>query len=141
MIEVEGTVTSTAEGLAWISRVGGQMCSQCDVKSGCRAMAITRLFCKREASFRVRDPIGVTVGERVHIGITEVQLLKNALIGYGVPLLLLILGAVLGLYWGQEYLSIMGGVFGLLTAMLWVKGRKMTVESLPVILRKKGGVS
>ena len=136
MLEVEGRVVGIETAFAWIIREGKQTCGNCDPKMGCKSMAISRLFCKKEPIFRVRDPLGVLVGERVSIAIEENVLLQGAMTGYGMPVLALILGAVVGLFLGKEYLSMIGGVMGFLVAMLWLRRTKVTLGNMPIILRR-----
>lgn len=137
MLEVDGKVVHVEKGFAWIIREGGQTCGHCDPKTGCKSMAISRLFCKKEQAFQVSDPLGVAVGECVSIGLEEKVLLSGALAGYGVPVFALILGAGVGLLLGAEYLSILGGGIGFIVAMLWLRRKKIALDSLPVILRRK----
>ena len=135
MVEVNGEVINIEAGFAWIRRAG-KICSKCDATTGCKSIALSRLFCLKDPTFRVRDPFGVKVGEKVYIGIEEKTLLQSALIGYGVPVLALMLGAVIGLYLGEEYLSILGGIFGFLATMLWLKRKKLPSDNIPIIVRR-----
>lgn len=136
MLEVEGKVIKIEAGFAWITREGTQTCGNCDPKIGCKSMAISRLFCKKEQAFRVRDPFDVSVGERVSIGIEEKALLQGAVAGYGVPILAMIVGAAIGRYMGEEYLSVMGSVMGFLATLLWLSKKKMTPGNIPIIVQR-----
>jgi sigma-E factor negative regulatory protein RseC len=135
MIEVNGEVTHTEAGFAWISRAG-ETCSNCDPKTGCKSIALSRLFCSKKPIFRVQDPLGVKVGEQVSIGIEEKNLLQSALVGYAMPVLVLVLGAIIGLYIGGECLSIMGGISGFFAAMIWLKRKKISPSNIPTIVRR-----
>lgn len=135
MIEVNGKVMKVEAGFAWIRREEGQMCSQCDLMTGCKSMAITQLFCNKEATFRVRDPLGVAIGEKVRVAIAEKALLAGAVAGYGIPVLSLIIGALLGIYLGEESLSILGGSVGFLGAIIWLRKKKIPAENMPTIVQ------
>jgi sigma-E factor negative regulatory protein RseC len=136
MLEVAGKVIKVEAGFAWIIREGGKTCPNCDPQMGCRALAISRLFCKNNPTFRVRDPLGVAQGDQVSIGIKEKALLMGAIAGYGVPLFTLILGAIIGLLLGKEFWSILGGALGFILAMLWLKCPACHKDKGPVILRR-----
>jgi sigma-E factor negative regulatory protein RseC len=135
MVEVNGEVTAIEVGFAWISQAR-QTCSQCDPKLGCKSIALSRLFCVKEPAFRVQDPIGVKVGEKVWVGIAGKTLLQSAWAGYGMPVSGLLAGALVGLFVGGEYCSVIGGIAGLGAAMWWLKRKKLSSKKLPIIVRR-----
>jgi sigma-E factor negative regulatory protein RseC len=73
------------------------------------------------------------VGEAVVVGIEERALLRAVLLGYLMPLLLLLAGALLGGLWGEAP-AIVGGLAGLAVAALWLRRHRSLPA--PVILRR-----
>jgi positive regulator of sigma E activity len=69
----------------------------------------------------------------VVVGIEDGALLRAAVSGYLVPLLLLLLGALLGGVWGEPQ-AVVGGAAGLLVAAIWLRRRRAMPS--PVILRR-----
>lgn len=136
MIEIEAKVIRTEEGFAWITQEKAQLCAYCDKKTGCKAIAITRLFCLKPRLFRVQDSLGVGVGERVRVGMVEKNLLKGAFLVYFLPVLSLIAGATLGKYGGGEYGSIWGGVIGFAVAFYGLSKKHRAQDQLPIILER-----
>lgn len=134
MIEIEVKVVRTIPGFAWVVRDTFPLCAACKDQAQCQSIAFTRLFCRKNAAFQVRDPFSVEIGERVTISIEEKNLLTGALKAYGMPLLLLIIGAIAGKSIGLEYTAVLGGVVGLGIAMLWLKWRKISLNHLPIIV-------
>lgn len=134
MIEIEVKVVRTMPGFAWVVRDIFPLCAACKGQAQCQSIAFTRLFCRKNAAFQVRDPFSVKIGERVIISIEEKNLLTSALKAYGMPLLLLIIGAITGKSIGLEYTAVLGGVFGLGIAMLWLKWGKTSLKNLPIIV-------
>jgi sigma-E factor negative regulatory protein RseC len=85
----------------------------------------------------VRDPLGVKAGEMVWVGYPAGSIWRGALDAYGLPLLLVLLGGLLGqLTYSGDAGAALGAGLGLLIglAVLSVSGRKSI--SLPVIVRR-----
>lgn len=95
-----------------------------------------RLLHPREPEYPVLNPIAAQAGEAVVVGIEEGALMTAVITGYVVPLVLLLLGALIGGPWG-DFQSVAGGAAGLAIAVLWLK-RRRAVPS-PVILRRGAG--
>lgn len=134
MIEIEVKVLRTSLGFAWVERSDFPLCTACLSQAQCQSIAFSRLFCRKNTVFQVRDPIGVKVGDRVTIGLEERVLLKGAIKIYGIPLLLLLAGAMSGKYIGLEYGAILGGVSGLSLAILGLRWRKTSLNHLPAVI-------
>ena len=93
------------------------MCGKCGVCSG-----------PNEEKLEVRNPVGASEGDWVLVTTGEKNILVMALLLYGVPLLTLVGGFILG-YRGLES-EIMGGILGLgLTALyffgVYIKDKKL----------------
>jgi positive regulator of sigma E activity len=70
----------------------------------------------------------------VVVGLPEGVLLRAALLGYGLPLMLVLGGAGAGQAWSGEPGAIWGGLSGLVLAALALRFNKGSAE--PVILRR-----
>lgn len=134
MIKIEAKVIRIAPSFAWITQESKGLCQYCNTETGCKSITLSRLFCRKSRAFRVRDPLGVRVGERVSVGILEKNLLRGALMAYFLPLLGLILGALIGQYWGAEYGSILGGIMGFVCALYGLSKKRLTQNHLPMII-------
>lgn len=88
----EGIVTATARGRATVAVAQSDACEECTAK----------IFCKNtpdEAqSVDVRDPFGVSTGDTVRFVIRGESLFAAAGLLYGIPLLLLLAGVLVGMY-------------------------------------------
>lgn len=136
MIEIEAKVMATEAGFAWIIQENPQLCMYCNKENGCKAIALTRLFCLKPRLFRVQDSVGVGVGEYVKVGMEERSLLQGAFLVYFLPLLTLIAGAVLGKYGGGEYGSIWGGAIGFASIFYGISRKNRAQDQLPIILER-----
>ncbi|QLG87965.1 SoxR reducing system RseC family protein [Chitinibacter bivalviorum] len=96
MIETQAQVVRTEGTFAWVKIRPHSPCGNCDPKTGCKSVAITRLFGNAQENYRVNNPINAAVDDLVTIAVAEGALLKTALWAYGLPLGLLLLGALLG---------------------------------------------
>ena len=96
------TAASMMEGIAHVVSVDGDQiwlepeqtssCGGCAASGACGAKGIGTTANRLEARrFRIANPAGLMVGERVVIGIRENTLLKASLTAYAIPL-----GAMLG---------------------------------------------
>ncbi|SFN12403.1 positive regulator of sigma(E), RseC/MucC [Formivibrio citricus] len=140
MIESEVEVISVEDEYAWVRVKPHGSCGNCDPESGCKTVALTRLFGGAQ-EFRVRNPIDAQPGDLVLVSVDDGMLLKSALWGYGLPLALLMAGATLGHLFAPtrmaNRIALLGAVVGALAAfmVLWIRRSKM-VE--PVIVEKRG---
>jgi sigma-E factor negative regulatory protein RseC len=132
MIENPARVVRLEGDLAWVRPESPSSCGACGGK-GCGSSIFVRMLHPREPEYAVLNPISAEAGELVVVGIEEGALLRAALSGYLVPLLLLILGAVLGSVWGEPQ-AVAGGLAGLVAAALWL--RRQRVAAAPVIVRR-----
>jgi sigma-E factor negative regulatory protein RseC len=138
MIEQQATVAEVrdADALVLIERQSG--CGSCAAKSGCGTSAIASLFPQRRSVVRVPNTEGAAVGDRVIVGLPEAGLQYASLLLYGVPLLTLIGGAVLGQgLGGNDLLSTLGAVVGLTGGLLLVRRLSRDSTQLrPIMLRR-----
>lgn len=132
MIENPARVVRVEGELAWVRPESPSSCGACGGK-GCGSSIFVRLLHPREPEYAVLNPISAEAGEMVVVGIEEGALLRAALSGYLVPLLLLLCGALLGSLWG-DLQAAAGGLAGLVVAALWLRGRR--AAAAPVIVRR-----
>lgn len=96
MIESEAQVMRRDGQHVWVRIKPHAPCGNCDPKTGCKSVAITRLFGNAQESFRVKNTVNADAGDFVRIGVADGMLLRSALAAYGVPLLALMVGAAVG---------------------------------------------
>jgi sigma-E factor negative regulatory protein RseC len=71
-------------------------CGRCHVAGGCGSVQLTRLFCLRPRRCRVLNRIGARVGAQVTVALPAGTLRHHVHLAYGLPLLMLSGGALLG---------------------------------------------
>lgn len=95
IVQVEGQYA-----LVQASQVNG--CEQCKGK-GCGSGKLSQLFCSKPRQFQVENRINAGVGDEVVISVAEGAILRGISLVYLLPLLLLVMGAMLGGAWvGQS---------------------------------------
>jgi sigma-E factor negative regulatory protein RseC len=88
IVQVEGRYA-----IVQASQVNG--CEQCNGK-GCGAGKLSRLLCGEPRRFQVDNPINAGVGDEVVISVAEGAILHGIGLVYLLPLLLMVMGAMLG---------------------------------------------
>lgn len=88
----EGIVLSVESGRATVSVAFGESCEECTAKVFCSANATT------QNTVLVRDPIGVRTGDRVRFVVHGEDMFRAAFLLYGIPLLLILIGVLVGTY-------------------------------------------
>lgn len=115
MSETSAIVTAI-DGDHAVVRTEEERCGRCHEQGGCGGANIGRMLCAAPKQWRVLNPRGAAVGERVRIAIADGAIRSSALLIYILPLGLLIAGAVLGSFLGDEPGAIAGSLLGLLVA-------------------------
>lgn len=123
MIEAGAVVERVDGAHVWVriqGRVGG--CGRCDEPGGCRSTGIAYAFGSPERLFRLPNEIGARAGDPVQLQMADGAALRGALFSYGVGVLLLIVGALIGhalapARWG-DFAALVGGAAGLLVAVI-----------------------
>jgi len=95
MIETQATVTALEGDYALVEASQGG-CGRCHEQGGCGGNNASQLFCHGPRHFRVLNPLGVKVGEKVLVGVPDGAVSHSVLVLYLLPLALLVLGAVAG---------------------------------------------
>lgn len=117
-----GTVARVEDGLAFIKIDRDKGCESCSAKGTCGVMFSS------EALVEVRNHIGVTVGQRVEIGVRPAAVLTASILLFIVPAAGLILGIIAGYLlaelfkWpGQQWVGFGFGALGFAAAVFAVK--------------------
>lgn len=122
MNEAQGVVERVEGALAWVrltGRAGG--CGRCDEPGGCRSTGLAYALKAPDEVFAVQNGIDVRPGELVRLRMAEGAPLRGALLGYGLSVGLLLVGAALGSTLGnseaQDLTAAAGGLAGLGVAL------------------------
>ena len=134
MLEQTARVTRTAPDGIWVQAVEPSGCGTCGGQ-GCSSRRIAELFQRKPRHFLVDCDLSLAPGDRVVVGIAHGSVLKSALRVYGLPLVLMLSGALLahGILPGDGPAltgMLLGGVLGWLAA----RGGR---AARPVVLRRE----
>jgi sigma-E factor negative regulatory protein RseC len=142
MIEQTGRVVAVERGVAWVQTVQQSTCNACSANKGCGTAVLNKLSGGRVTQTPCKDHLGVNVGDTVVIGIPDDALLKASFLVYFMPLMLLVLGALVGDHWwpGNELYSILTGLFGLFVGFALVKmiasSSRMEADTQPILVKR-----
>jgi sigma-E factor negative regulatory protein RseC len=95
MLETRATIVQLKGSYALVQANQGNGCEQCNGK-GCGTGKLSQLFCSKPRQFQVDNPIDARVGDEVVISVAEGAVLRGIGLVYLLPLLLLVMGAMLG---------------------------------------------
>lgn len=101
------------EGDEALVEVSGGGCGRCHEKGGCGGQQLTQMFCSGPKRYRVENPLGAEIGEQVTIAISEGALRTSANLAYGLPVLLLLAGAIAGNLLAGDSGAMAGAVLGI----------------------------
>lgn len=139
MNEINAVVRRIGEGEVWLESNPASACSRCQ-GGACSSVSISRLFCSSSRQFKVACSEPLQVGDVVRVGLEEGQVLRAALLAYGLPLLGLMGGAgAASLLWPQagEVAVIAAGLVSLAAALLVVR-LAGAGSAVPRVLGKAG---
>ncbi len=98
MLHEQGVVVAVTADSVWVETVRASTCGACKAKSACGHHMINQQQSGQRA--RLRVPVTAVadyqVGDTVTLALPEGALMRGALWVYGLPLLLLFLGALVG---------------------------------------------
>ncbi len=149
MLETRAIVVSLDGNDALVESLQGGGCGNCDSENGCGSGKLSQLFCSEPRRFRVRNEANAQVGSMVQIALADGLLMRSALLVYLLPLMLLLVGAVVGaglINDGQDkdFYSALGGLTGLIAGFVIARKlsmrRNITSVALPVILPKQADI-
>jgi sigma-E factor negative regulatory protein RseC len=129
------------EGQAIVEPVQGGSCGYCSGGGGCGSSKLSQLFCVRPRRFLVRNTVKAQIGEEIRVSVDDGILLRSAAILYGLPMMFLIGGALLGSYWfgsttNRDMGAAVGAGIGLVAGFLAAKYiSNVVLTDEPVIAR------
>ncbi|MDX1803118.1 MAG: SoxR reducing system RseC family protein [Alcanivorax sp.] len=121
MIEEQGVVVAVEPGAIWVETVRASTCGACQARAGCGHHLINQQQSGQRARLRVvTDREDYRVGDSITLGLPEQALMQGALLVYGLPLLLLFTGALVGscVPVTRVDASAVGGIAGLLAGFV-----------------------
>jgi sigma-E factor negative regulatory protein RseC len=146
MIEEHAIVVGVEQDAAMLEIIRKTPCGLCGKSRGCGISLWAKLF-NHKSVFKATNSIGAKVGDNVIVGIEENALLRSSMTIYGIPLVSLVLGAVIGIVFlpqaasaaQKDIYTVIGAAIGLLLSLLWLKGHSLgqtfNPDHQPVILR------
>lgn len=135
MIERHAVVIAQAPGRVTVEAERETGCGGCAASSGCGTALFGEVLGRRPVRLELASGRRHAPGERVRVGVSETALLSGALWLYGLPLALLLSGAVLadalarvaGL--GGEGYALAGGLAGLWCGLRVARRRLAAVDA------------
>lgn len=143
MIQENAIIVSVDQNVASLEIIRNKPCGLCGQSRGCGISIWGRLFGHRLNIFKAQNTVNASVNQIVVVGVDENALLWSSFAVYGIPLALLILGAVLGSTVFSDALhadrnTALGAVLGLFIGYVWLKGHHqggtLDARYRPVIL-------
>lgn len=132
-IEQSARVVSVDPEGARVEPVEPGGCGTCG-GNGCGARRLAEVFSRKPRNFLVDHRLSLAPGDRVVVGVPEGAVLRAAAVSYGLPLLLLLGGALAGDHWiGGDSGAFAGMLAGVVLAVC-VPRRGMR---RPVVLRRE----
>ncbi len=146
MIEETGRLVSCDGAYAWVETQRKSACGSCPVNKGCGTNALSKMYGDKFSRVKALNRIEAKVGEIVVLGLAEEALVRGSMMMYGVPLLGLIVGGVVGAALAEalaltnvDVLSALLGIVGLVVGFYIVSlfNRRVAKDERyqPVILR------
>jgi sigma-E factor negative regulatory protein RseC len=138
LLEQHAIVTRIEDGAVWVEAREPSGCGTCG-GGGCSTRQLAELFRPKSEGFLVRDPLGVKMGEKVWVGYPAGSIWQGALGAYGLPLLLVLLGGLLG-QWvlSGDVGAASGAGLGLMLGLVVLSVSSRKAITLPVIVRRDG---
>lgn len=98
-------------------------CGRCHEEGGCGGQHLTQMFCSGARSYRVENIVNAEIGDHVTVAIAAGSVRRSANLAYGLPLLAIIAGALLGMPLAGDVGAILGAGGGLLLSFLYIRMR------------------
>lgn len=108
-------VVEIGEGGVWVEGIQRSACGSCSARAGCGQHTLSKLG--RPVRLWVETHDAYSLGNQVVLALPEGSLAFSALSLYGLPLIGLVIGAVLGNQGGSEAQSMMAGMLGLVIGL------------------------
>jgi sigma-E factor negative regulatory protein RseC len=143
MIEEQARVIAVQNSRVWVEAVKQSACGSCNARSGCGTSVLGKVLGVKSVRVEVNPDqvVDLQPGEEVAIAIEESDLVQGTLWLYGLPLFLLLLGALLGTWLAPrlsmhpDLLAVLGAGAGLGLALLFLRQR-LQPRALPRVLRR-----
>jgi sigma-E factor negative regulatory protein RseC len=134
MLEQTAEIVRTAPDGVWVQAVEPSGCGNCGGQ-GCSSRRIAELFQRKPRQFLVDCDLSLSPGDRVVVGIAHGSVLKSALRVYGLPLGLMLAGALIAqaLQPGDGS-AVAGMLAGGLAGWLGARGGR---TARPLVLRRE----
>lgn len=143
MIQETAVVIRIDQDVAHLEIIRNKPCGLCGQTRGCGISIWGRLFGHRPNIFKAQNTVNAQVDQVVVVGVEEDALLWSSFAVYGIPLVLLIVGAALGNAMFADDLhadrnTALGATIGLFLGYVWLKihsqGSTLNARYRPVIL-------
>lgn len=138
MLEQHARVVHSSEQGVWVKASDPAGCGVC-AGQGCASRRIAELFQREARQYQVESRFPLFAGDSVIVGMPEGSVLRSALTLYGMPLLLMMAGALLAqLGWAGDAGAVAGAVLGLSVAGVFVAARSQRglTSARPVVIRR-----
>ena len=143
MLEEHATVVALDNEYAELEIIRKKPCGLCGKTRGCGVSMWGKLFNHRQKPLRLHNSIHASLGDDVVIGLQQDAFLKSSLYLYGIPLLTLLGGAMLGSFFAHgehvDAYAVIGALLGLALGYIWLKGHQAGIalhqNCQPVLLR------
>jgi sigma-E factor negative regulatory protein RseC len=114
MLKETGLVTKIEGDIVWVNTHSKLACSSCQVESTCGNGILEKYLAGKIFISKINNELGAHLGDEVVIAIPKSSVSKASLLVYGLPLLMLMLGATGGeLMFDSEPMTILFSFFGL----------------------------
>jgi sigma-E factor negative regulatory protein RseC len=134
MLEQTAEVVKTAADGIWVRAVEPSGCGTCGGQ-GCASRRIAELFQRKPRHFLVDCDLSLSPGERIVVGIARGSVLRSALRVYGLPLGLMLTGALLAqAVQPGDGPALVGMLLGGMAGWLVARGGRSV---RPVVLRRE----
>ena len=134
MLEQTAEVIQTASDGVWVQAVEPSGCGTCGGQ-GCSSRRIAELFQRKPRQFLVDCDLALAPGDRVVVGIANGSVLQSALRAYGLPLGLMLAGALLAkAIQPGDGSAVAGMLIGGVVGWLIARGGR---TARPVVLRRE----
>jgi sigma-E factor negative regulatory protein RseC len=134
MLEQTAEVIKTAADGIWVQAVEPSGCGTCGGQ-GCASRRIAELFQRKPRHFLVDCDLSLAPGDRIVVGIARGSVLRSALRVYGLPLGLMLAGALLAqAVQPGDGPALVGMLLGGVAGWLAARGGR---SARPVVLRRE----
>lgn len=138
MLEQRARVVQSSQPGIWVEALEPDGCGVCEGQ-GCASRRLAELFQRSPRQYPVTCRLPVTPGDSVIVGIPEGRLLRSALYLYGMPLGLIMGGALLLQAWFPgDAGAVTGSLMGMIAAGAVIASSDRTPpgDTRPVVIRR-----